>query len=137
MVGEVGFSPWVNWKNRKEIEGKDLPGVYFIAKSKKVPSDYRVNNGSIIYIGETTGQTLGDRLSQFHNSAFNERPGHSGGNTFRGKLGESTPEELLWVSCCPVQMGEIYTSAYIKHLERKLIWEFVCTYGRLPSCNSA
>lgn len=77
MVGEVGFSPWINRRNRKEIERNDFPGVYFITKSKKVPSDYRVKNGSIIYIGEATGQTLGDRLSQFHNSAFNERLGHS------------------------------------------------------------
>jgi len=93
--------------------------------TKKKPDNHRVNNDFIIYIDETTGQTLADRLRQFNTSAFSERPGHTGGNTFRLTLLETTPLEHPWVSACPVDMDEPYTAAYIKHLERKLIWEFV------------
>lgn len=135
MVGEVGFCDWRLWSERTELEGKNLPGVYFIARSKKKPDNYRGNNDFIIYIGETTGQTLADRLHQFNTSAFSARPGHSGGNTFRSTLLETTPLEHLWVSACPVDMGQPYTTAYIKHLERKLLWEYVCTWGRYPDCN--
>lgn len=35
MVGEVGFCDWRPWSERTELEGKNLPGVYFIARSKK------------------------------------------------------------------------------------------------------
>jgi len=136
MFGEVGFSPWVNWEARAEVNGRKHPGVYFIARSKNEPKDFRVNNDSIIYIGETTGQTLGDRLRQFNTSAFSVKPGHSGGNTFRETMSHDTDASMLWVSACPVEMGEAYTSAYIKYLERRLIWEYVCTYGCLPPCNS-
>lgn len=136
MFGEVGFSPWLNWENRAGLAGGQHPGVYFIASSKKEPEDFRVNNENIIYIGETTSQTLRGRLRQFNTSAFNIKPGHSGGNTFRENLSHCTDASMLWVSACPVQMGEIYTSAYIKYLERRLIWEYVCTYGVLPPCNS-
>lgn len=136
MFGEVGFSPWVNWESRAEVVGRKQPGVYFIARSEKEPEDFRVNNDSIIYIGETTSQTLGDRLRQFNTSAFNVKPGHSGGNTFRETMSHDTIASMLWVSACPVDMGEVYTSTYIKYLERRLIWEYVCTYGCLPPCNS-
>ncbi|MTZ15238.1 hypothetical protein GNE00_15925 [Pseudomonas sp. JL972] len=135
MVGEVGFCDWHAWSERTELPGKHLPGVYFIARSKKKPDNHRVNNDFIIYIGETTGQTLAERLRQFNTSAFSERAGHSGGNTFRLTLLETTPLEHLWVSTCPVDMGNPYTTAYIKHLERKLLWEYVCTWGKYPDCN--
>lgn len=136
MSGEPGFHRWVNMTSRGDIQGKNFPGVYMIAKSKSEPSDYRANNGSIIYIGETTGQTLGDRIRQFSVSAYAEKPGHSGGNTFRTRLATDTPEKMLWVSVCPVDMGEAYTSAFIKYLERRLIWEYVSAYGERPECNS-
>lgn len=135
MAGEVGFSDWHPWSERAKLPDNDKPGVYFIARSKKKPDNHRVNNDFIIYIGETTGQTLADRLRQFNTSAFSERAGHSGGNTFRLTLLETTPLEQLWVSICPVNMGDPYTAAYIKHLERKMIWEFVCTWGYYPLCN--
>lgn len=110
MFGEFGFNPWVNLTKRLEISGKNLPGVYMIASSETMPADYRANNGAIIYIGETTDQTLGDRVRQFSVSGFNVKPGHSGGNTFRNKFSHETPEHMLWLSVCPVQLGEVYTS---------------------------
>lgn len=136
MFGEFGFHPWVNLKQRRDITGKNLPGVYMIASSDAEPTDYRANNECIIYIGETTDQTLGDRIRQFAVSGFNVKPGHSGGNTFRNRFSHETPESMLWVSVCPVQLGDVYTSTYIKYLERRLIWEFVCAYGELPACNN-
>lgn len=53
MFGEFGFHPWVNLTKRLDISGKNLPGVYMIARSEVEPSDYRANNECIIYIGET------------------------------------------------------------------------------------
>lgn len=135
MAGEVGFCDWHAWSERATLRDNDRPGVYMIARSRKKPNNFRVNNDFIIYIGETTGQTLADRLRQFNTSAFSERAGHSGGNTFRLNLLETTPLEHLWVSTCPVDMEQPYTSAYIKHLERKLLWEYVCTWGKYPDCN--
>jgi hypothetical protein len=135
MQGEVGFCGWKPWSGRSVIPRKNLPGIYFIALSKKKPDNFRVNNEFITCIGDTTGQTLSDRLLQFNTSAFSERPGHSGGNTFRMNLLETTPLEYLWISACPVDMGAPYTTAYIKYLERKLLCEFVCTWGRYPECN--
>ncbi|MCF6283332.1 MAG: hypothetical protein L3J28_14205 [Candidatus Polarisedimenticolaceae bacterium] len=136
MPGEVGFSEWVNFTERKNLQGSSLPGVYMVSCGKIQPKDFRVNNENIIYIGETTEQTIGERLGQFNRSAFKGRPGHSGGNTFRESYSKGIKENHLWISACPVDMGEVYTSAYIKYLERRLIWEYVCTYGELPPCNS-
>lgn len=76
------------------------------------PDNHRINNDFIIDVGETTGQTLADRLRQFNISALSERPGHSGGNTFRLTLLETTPIEHLWVSACPVDMGDPYTPSF-------------------------
>ena len=136
MHGEFGFHPWVNLTERNTIAGKALPGVYLIARNPAMPADYRANNESIIYIGETTDQSLGKRIRQFSGSAFDGRPGHSGGNTFHTIHEGETPESMLWVSVCPVELGEVHTSAYIKYLERRLIWEYVCTYSELSLCNS-
>ncbi|NVZ54070.1 hypothetical protein HX792_27340 [Pseudomonas sp. B6002] len=134
MPHKLEFSDWHPWTNRNELPGKQLPGVYYIARSESKP-DSHTGHELTIYIGETTGQTLAKRLQQFNVSAFNERPGHSGGNTFRQTLRETTPVEHLWVSACPVDIGSPQTKAYIKHLERKLLWEYVQTWKRYPVCN--
>lgn len=95
MFGEFGFHPWLNLTERLEISDKHLPGVYMIARSKKKPADYRANNKNIIYIGETTDQTLGDRVRQFSVSAFNVKPGHSGGNNFRANNSKGITENIF------------------------------------------
>ncbi|SLM63044.1 MULTISPECIES: hypothetical protein [Dickeya] len=106
-----------------------------IAHSDVEPGENKVSNDAIIYIGETTSQTLIRRINQFAVSAFNEKPGHSGGNTFRHKHYNTVPQNHLWISVCPIEYRDTYTSAYIKYLERKLLWEFVFTHGKLPECN--
>ncbi len=135
MHGEVGFCEWRSWENRGEVPGKDSPGVYFIACSDTKPDSYRAHHEAIIYIGETSQRTLGRRLWEFNTSAFNGKPGHSGGHTFKRNMPDATPGHL-WVSACPVALGEPYTTAYIKYLERRLLWEYVNTWGCLPPCNS-
>jgi hypothetical protein len=101
------------------------------AQWRSSPSSWRG-----IYIGETTGQTLDERIRQFIVSADTVKPGHSGGNSFRTMLSAGTPKNMLLGSACPVEMGEVYTSAYIKYLERRLLWEHVATYGERTACNS-
>jgi hypothetical protein len=49
------------------------------------PADYLARQ--IIYVGE--GRNLGVRWMQFELSAFQAKPGHSGGWSYRGKYGES------------------------------------------------
>ncbi|WP_226092578.1 hypothetical protein LF929_009625 [Dickeya oryzae] len=146
MSKNFKFHPWVNLTQRQDIIGKDHPGVYMIARGETAPSDYCANNASIIYIGETTSQKLNNRIHQFVVSAFNNKPGHSGGNTFRNneEISGGVSESMLWVSACPIPVepiipmertGGIYTSAYIRYLERRQILQFVYANGRLPVCN--
>lgn len=134
MQGEEGFCGWKPWSGRSVIPRKNLSGIYFIALSKRT-----------LKISEsTTNSSPASEIPQAKHCQIDfssliplrsVRPGHSGGNTFRMNLLETTPLEYLWISACPVDMGAPYTTAYIKYLERKLLCEFVCTWGRYPECN--
>ncbi|MEI7064070.1 hypothetical protein [Dickeya chrysanthemi] len=139
MLEKTKFQPWINLTKRQDIAEKHLPGVYMIAMGETAPADCHITDESIIYIGETTRQTLSKRIHQFAVSAFNEKPGHSGGNTFRKNNKEvfgDVPETMLWVSVCPIQIDSICASAYIRYLERRQILKFVRAHGKLPRCNS-
>ncbi|MBP2837809.1 hypothetical protein [Dickeya parazeae] len=139
MSKKFKFHPWVNLTQRQDIIGKEYPGVYMIACGETAPSDYCAKNASIIYIGETTSQKLNNRIHQFVVSAFNNKPGHSGGNTFRNneEISGGVSESMLWVSVCPIEPDCIYKSAaYIRYLERRQILQFVNANDRLPICNS-
>lgn len=134
------FSKWTPWAARNEIDGCDQPGVYIIARiGAGCPEAVNPLATEVVYIGETCSQTLKRRWYQFNRSAFERKPGHSGGKTFAAAFVDepvASPSTRLHVAACPVLMGEPHRSAFIRHAERKLIWEYVQEHGQLPRCNS-
>ena len=134
------FSCWTKWDDIGNIEGIKKVGIYLLAKIDNKPSsniDPSINR--IIYIGETVSQTIKKRLQQFGNSAFKREIGHSGGWTFNdlflsNKIG-SIPE-WLHVSVLPVDLDETNKGAYIRFVERLIIYQFVLKNKAMPVCNS-
>jgi len=129
------FTPWVSWNERSELN-LALPGVYILASFKKrVPRKDISLSRPLIYIGETCGQTLHGRLQQFARSAFKYKIGHSGGRTFHRKYALNREPEWLYISVLGVSKDEPHCSAYIRHVERAILWEYVCKHGKYPECN--
>lgn len=131
---KIKFSQWCPWKQRSSIKNSEEPGVYMFAKLVSVPSgnaDPLVNN--IIYFGETC-RSLRGRWDQFDRSAFQSKPGHSGGRNYRKLYGDMG--QYLYVAAMPVIIPDkTLRSSFIRFLERKLILNFVAKYYRRPECN--
>lgn len=127
------FSPWVPWAERGNVSA-DLsrPGVYLLAQAMRKPSKGRLSR-QIIYIGETCGQSLHSRLYQFNRSAYGKKPAHSGGLTF-AKLKLSSSPLFVSVLASPEE-GPSRASAFIRYVERALLWSYVKEHGNLPRCN--
>jgi hypothetical protein len=93
----------------------------------------------VIYIGETVDQSLAERFYQFGRSAFQRKPGHSGGWTFSDRLlcGIKQDHAPLWlfVALLSVTLDEPCRSAYIRFVERAAIWDYVQAWGEFPICN--
>jgi hypothetical protein len=130
------FSAWIPWSKRKELAGRDAAGVYALAVFESNPPEVTdVLDQSVIYLGETCNNSLRGRLDQFHRSAFQGKDGHSGGLTYRARFRDQG--EHLYVSAFPVtEIAEPYRSAYIRYMERHLLWHYVHRWGRRPQCNS-
>jgi len=130
------FSGWVLLHERRAMQGIRTPGVYLLALSEDQPAPYRENQDSLIYIGETTRQTLLKRLSSFERSCTSDRPGHSGGVSFRKSFPSTLEAKNLWVSILPVNLDNAHQNhAYIKFVERALIWDYVSKNNRPPTFN--
>ncbi|MCQ4251546.1 hypothetical protein NA644_19735 [Pseudomonas stutzeri] len=138
------FSNWQRFDEFRSSEIASFPGVYLLAHFNKQPKGHPVVTSSkIIYIGETTGQTIAKRLYNFSRSAFFQKIGHSGGwayssRVLMNKITSCTPENL-YVSAIAVRYDtpEIERKAYIKLVERLVIWEFYSKNKRYPLCNTA
>jgi hypothetical protein len=129
------FAPWTAWSDRYSIQGIDKPGIYLLAR---FPGDPPVAvdpaSSNVIYVGESCDQCISKRLYDFHRSAFLSKPGHSAGWTYAETFGDDGA--FLFVSAFPVVLEEeAARSAFIRFAERKLLWEQVRLWGRLPSCN--
>lgn len=134
VLGE--FSPWTPWTSRKQ-QDLSRPGVYLLGRFSSLAPPQRPSLSSkLIYIGETCGQKLSGRLYQFERSAFRGIEAHSGGSTFASiyKVRNDKPS-WLFISLLPVDRPEPYSSAYIRYIERALLWEYVQYHGALPRCN--
>ena len=136
------FSKWIKFDDLSELENVGLPGIYLLGHidgDSKYPA--KPDSPNVVYIGETTGQSLRTRINQFSRSAFQRKNGHSGGWTYSDKFLNGiavieTPSNL-YVSVMPVQLSSIESKAYIKYVERRAIWEYVKANGVYPVCNSA
>jgi len=84
MKTNKGFSQWVQWHDRTNLQGIKSPGIYVIAKSNrniaKRPFSWRKE---IVYIGMTISKAgLKSRLQQFDDT-INWKKGHGGAERFR------------------------------------------------------
>lgn len=134
------FQQWAPWADKYRVEDRGCPGVYLLARFEAGPPA-RVDPlcPEVVYIGETCTQTLEARWYQFNKSAFEQKAGHSGGWTFAARFCQNKvmpPFPWLYVAPLPVRLGEPHCSAYIRFVERLLIWEHVQRFGKLPCCNS-
>lgn len=132
----VTFSRWTRWNDRGDLTGMKCAGVYALACfDGDVPQVVDLLDGRIVYIGETCDNDLTGRLRQFNRSAFQAKDGHSGGWSFSSRCPDSG--EKLYVSIYSVNsLTEPLRSAFIRHTERRLLWEYVRRWGRRPICNS-
>jgi len=138
------FSEWQKFDEFRCNEIAKFPGVYLLAHFDKVPKGSPVvTSPKIIYVGETTGQKITKRLYNFSRSAFSQEIGHSGGWTYSKKIlnngiTSSTPGNL-YVSAVSVSydVPEIERKAFIKLVERLVIWEFYQKNKCYPLCNTA
>ncbi len=131
------FSRWMRWDERGNYEEANSPGVYILAHLRNTPLTSAPADpvaSEVIYIGETTRNTLAGRWRQFDRTAFQGKAGHSGGRSYRELVGDAG--EFLFVAAWPAkQLKEPHRLAFIKYLERELIWQYVQRWGRLPKCN--
>jgi hypothetical protein len=126
---KVSFSNWIQWNKRETIQDINFPGVYLLAKFKTVPTG-RANplHENIIYIGETC-RTLKERWVDFDRSAFQSKPGHSGGWQYQYEYPDDTGKNL-YVTAFPVKnLDDEITPWFIRFQERKLLLDFVCKHG--------
>lgn len=113
-----------------------LPGVYMLGQFKRRPIAGKPRlSDKIFYVGETCGQTLHGRLYQFHRSGFLNKLAHSGGTTFYKMFKPEPDLKWLFISVLAVEQPEPHSSAYIRFVERALLWSYVQRYGAMPSCN--
>ncbi len=142
MNKDIPFTRWSPFKGLKCIHCVDKPGVYLLAHfdENQKPSNVSMSD-DIVYIGETTRQTISVRLDQFERSAFMRKNGHSGGWTyselFLGAKQVGEAPDNLYVSILSVNRDEKESKAYIKYVERLLIWEYFKEQGDYPPCNTA
>lgn len=136
---EIMFSEWMQWSTYCQHPGIDNPGVYILARfADSMPASPDPLGLNVIYVGETC-KSLKIRLEQFSRSAFQCKNGHSGGWKFNDEFNNgkpANPPSWLFVSILPVMMEETRQSAWIRLIERKIIWEFACKWQKLPQCNS-
>ena len=131
----VVFSPWTRWAERAAIPNAHLPGVYLLALFDPAPPR-RVDPlaEAMIYIGESTDNGLLRRLYQFGHSAFDGKPGHSGGVLYREAIGDTG--ESLYVAAFPVaHVPRDLRPLFIRYVAQKLLWDWARTWGAAPLCN--
>jgi hypothetical protein len=120
------------------------PGVYLLAEIDDDLVPPSVADPRIMYIGETTDQTLLDRFTQFEEAA---RTGcknrHSGGQRYfsrtKGELignGQRLLPDDFRISVLVTMLDEPLRSAYIRYAERAALWHFVRENNRFPWCNA-
>jgi len=135
------FSEWMRFSEYKNFSKRNLPGVYLLAHFKRKPSG-KANPKSeeIIYVGETTKQTLAKRLNQFCRSALKRTREHSGGSTYSKEFLNSRSRDRHWaklhIALLAVDKEGMEGSAlFIKVVERIIIWEYYKKYKQSPKCN--
>lgn len=131
------FSSWVRWDKRLLLPNLEFPGVYVIGRFKSAPSGpARPASREIIYIGETTKQTLEERLCDFDRSAFKGNTDrHSGGKTYVDIFGAKRSRTLYVAVFAESKKTDPVRSLFIQFIEIKLLLGYAEKWGRRPACN--
>jgi len=130
------FSEWVPWSSRS-MPDLSFAGVYVIGAIHDIENQPRLGHASrLLYVGETCGQSLKQRLGQFDRSAFRNLRAHSGGTKFLSLHGKELQSKHVFFACNPVKHEEPMKSSFIRYIERAVILQHVQMHGTLPSCNS-
>src|SRR5215210_2804136 len=127
----MSFAPWTRWADRNLVKNAHLPGVYLLAHWDAAPPS-RVDplSQEIVYIGETTDQSLMGRWQQFHRAAFEGKPGHSGGMLYHEAFGDDEDKATLYVSAfVPEGLSREMRALYIRYASHKLIWDWARCWG--------
>lgn len=98
------------------------------------PQAVDLESDRICYIGSACERSLGWELQQ-----FKYRCPAGIGASGCDRITADPPFEgaRLWVSVFPVSdLDEPLRSAFIRHVQRELIWRWVIRNGRVPDCNS-
>lgn len=136
---EFPINNWTPWSERLGIPGIEHPGVYLMANFEAgPPSKVDPTSDAIVYIGETC-RSLRDRWRSFQRAIAEGKPGHSGGLSYHTAFCQECPgsfEGRLFVAAIPITLSEPHASAYVRLLERSLIWNVVKKHGRYPISNS-
>tara|TARA_R110001583_G_scaffold91457_2_gene233495 strand:+ start:3536 stop:4000 length:465 start_codon:yes stop_codon:yes gene_type:complete len=76
------FSKWVKWEDRNKLEGIKYPGIYCIAVSNKLLTEFNFIP-ELEYIGMTNSKGgLKSRLNQFNSTIRKVRKSHGGADRF-------------------------------------------------------
>ncbi len=133
------WMPWETyWKEGYRSPDMENSGVYLLACFEESPEGAAdPTHERIVYVGETTGQYLQNRLYQFNRSAHEGKDGHSGGWTYRDlKEAGRLPAGSLHVAVLSIPRdAHPFLSFFIKHQERAAIWGYVERHGKPPLCN--
>jgi hypothetical protein len=142
---EPQFSPWARWMDRKNLSGKECPGVYAIVRSEGdlagLPFSWR---DEIIYIGMTNSVSgLHGRLGQFDSTISGRRLLHGGADRVRfAHQDYDTLRASLYVSiavfaCDPKanRPSDLRTMGEVARFEYLCLAEFAERFGRLPAFN--
>jgi hypothetical protein len=133
----IKFSGWFAWHRRKEVPVTSAPGIYLLAKFRSAPKGNAdpLDQG-IIYVGETT-RSHSQRWYEFNNSAFNNKPGHSGGWSYVDRYNDSG--RGLYVAVMPVTVTSLpdegVRNMFIQYVERKILVDFTFRFGHPPPLN--
>ncbi|EDM69300.1 hypothetical protein PE36_07427 [Moritella sp. PE36] len=136
------FTKWTKFEDVKALAESTSSGVYVLSRYKKSPNGpLNFTSKNIVYIGETTKQSIRTRLNQFGTSAFKRKNGHSGGWTYSEQFLGSTISEVvpsdIYVSFLPIDINRYDGAAYIKFVERLLILRYVQKNKKNPACNKS
>lgn len=133
----MSISNWKGWTDWQPLDGLNFktvttgPGVYVIAVNKPLSRVVGVDRIGILYIGEAGG--LRRRLSMFYRCASgNKDVAHSAGRHYlHYKIKHYFPLHIL-----KVRWTELKTKEEAKHMEGKLLREYIKHHCELPPLNA-
>jgi len=137
----VSFPNWTNWHSRERLDPLDdtaqafgMSGLYLLARFE-TPEDSERRckpfhlHPKVIYIG--VSRSTIHRLGRYHGTV----------TRYKSTFSDITLSKLycsVWqseISNYDIQRGNVMAQAFLLYVERKLIWEYVSRFDRLPSLN--